>query len=1138
MSNNDYYAKSLCYQEYLGDLGTDINSGNFFKPEHIQKIYAKSLNNNFIWIFIFEKWIETANTCITFNVATNGKFTDTKHNGTFQNFNLNPYDKSKDRVFPLIDFSNIITFFNQGETNESFKNLVDKGQIKKFLDKIGKNGNQFYIDTEYARIKDSLGGTFFSILAAFDFIPDEYFMKEKFNNNGTRIDINYDLLKTNGFEKTLKDIKDWKTLKDPENTESYEIYMEEQRQRLESLGSKIFLIFQSLLDMYCSVYNEYYQQITKSPKDPPSIDMSAFNLSKQDETSLPLEEYILRSRPKIAPSFKKSYVVRENNLKPFLNIRLEYQVGSTSKDFVNVNYFDIPYNNIISMEHNVKDFSMTINLIDTEGNLSELLIQKMYAISQKKNNALVEKNINSMGEYRFFVEYGWSGPSSSYADELMEEQVYVKSINRGYIKSISSQYSFKGNEYTLTIIPNDLNSYNTGLNDTSTFYFKPIGEEKVVIPMGLLGLYFLLKNPISGLYDIIENMTTWESKHCDVTSSFLQKMFCFLDVVKLEARSGQVYISYKPKSGNDIQISKDNSFNEDEKIIMNILISDGKTIKDKRYKSIGTSDVELKGLTLNEIGLDMLKDKFDSASVNLNAWLAGAYIIWKLSIDGDLIVCDTTGLFNFITFDSTKRSFQLENGNLHEGYQNVIKQFNPYCTRNGPYGPNTVTGEKSFYEYILNGEKNSKFNLYGLSELFNLTPNDDNVPYDEEKARDLTFLVSQFNAIFSEIKKIGMDRDDVSGNPNVFHASNGIRMNYDLFKKNKDDIEDLFFEYKKKIYSDRSNIYVSTKPKNIEKDNRHETKFGEFKKHVKEVFKSKEDELNTKYNEKVNKHNKNVNKFNETHGSSNDRNTNSHRKKLNESRENLIDERKKLDKQIELNKNSDIRIIYLSYMTDPNMVAFLNCNLSKKISLLGKQLVQSYSFTPRISPKTRSANKQFFSQGNKQIMHEGTGDIIEFSIDPLDVGSFNSVMLANKNKNNVGGFNGLNSNSFAGGIYQNATNYYRTYRSIEGDENPYKIAEDMARLDRNYQTQTVLKGSITIPGEPYWSNVNLLMAKCIYIHVYYSNGMRSSHSGLYYVSGVVQSISDGKFTTKLEIVRAPTFLSSVEKKVNKNTNLG
>jgi hypothetical protein len=235
--------------------------------------------------------------------------------------------------------------------------------------------------------------------------------------------------------------------------------------------------------------------------------------------------------------------------------------------------------------------------------------------------------------------------------------------------------------------------------------------------------------------------------------------------------------------------------------------------------------------------------------------------------------------------------------------------------------------------------------------------------------------------------------------------------------------------------------------------------------------------------------------------------------------------------------SENIHILYLSYKTNPNKVAFLNCSLPRKINLLGQQMVQSYSFTPRISRKTRSANKQFFGQGNNSISREGTGDIIEFSLDPIDIGNFNSLMLSNKNKNNIG-FNGISSNSYVGNIYMNAAKYYRTYRDIDGNINKNSIMRDIANLDLNYQSQTNLKGSITIIGEPYWSNINLIFSKCIYIHVYYANGEKSSHSGLYYVSNAIQNISDGKFTTKLEIIRAPTFLSSLEKLSNKNTYLG
>jgi hypothetical protein len=164
------------------------------------------------------------------------------------------------------------------------------------------------------------------------------------------------------------------------------------------------------------------------------------------------------------------------------------------------------------------------------------------------------------------------------------------------------------------------------------------------------------------------------------------------------------------------------------------------------------------------------------------------------------------------------------------------------------------------------------------------------------------------------------------------------------------------------------------------------------------------------------------------------------------------------EKKIKKIKETKINIMYLSYKTNPNKIAFLNCSLPRKINLLGKQMVQSYSFSPRMNA-SRSKNKQFFNQGNSLISNEGSGDIIEFSIDPVDIGNFNSLMLSNKNKNNVG-YNNLASNKFVGNIYDNAAKYYRSYRDIDGNTSVTGLAMDIARLDLNYQSQTNLKGSI------------------------------------------------------------------------------
>ena len=86
----------------------------------------------------------------------------------------------------------------------------------------------------------------------------------------------------------------------------------------------------------------------------------------------------------------------------------------------------------------------------------------------------------------------------------------------------------------------------------------------------------------------------------------------------------------------------------------------------------------------------------------------------------------------------------------------------------------------------------------------------------------------------------------------------------------------------------------------------------------------------------------------------------------------------------------------------------------------------------------------------------------------------------------------------------------------------------MAILDLNYQNQMNLTGSITILGEPFWSQNHSLMKNCyIYLNIYYNSGNRSSHSGVYHVQNVVQNINTGIFRTKIEILRVPTFLNDL-----------
>ena len=228
------------------------------------------------------------------------------------------------------------------------------------------------------------------------------------------------------------------------------------------------------------------------------------------------------------------------------------------------------------------------------------------------------------------------------------------------------------------------------------------------------------------------------------------------------------------------------------------------------------------------------------------------------------------------------------------------------------------------------------------------------------------------------------------------------------------------------------------------------------------------------------------------------------------------------------NIETEVNVLFLSFALN-HIKIFKSDSVSveNKVKFLSDNIVQSYSLTPRIYPKTRNSNKQFFSQGNDKLLSEGTGDIIEFQINEFNIQKFNSLMVSRNNQKKMA-FNNLSSSSYSN-IYQNAAKYYNTYIDIDGQTDKQKIVENMANLDLDYQNQTAgLSGSITIPGEPFWSEHTFLSNYYIYLNIYYNSGNRSSHSGVYSVKNVMQNIDNGSFKTKIEIIRIPTFLNDLD----------
>jgi len=1140
-----------------------------------EKINAKCLNKNFMYIKFFEEWV-TKPTCVmknNFTIKDSFKsILDSATKESFQTFNLYPFVKNADKekadkrsLFPVIDISSYIKCINIGKESDVLKKIMSKslGSLK---DEKGKTKTKdknpidlriifdSYLNETWDKKSQATAGGFIEILDAIGEIPDAY-LGDKPPENGVKFGTVVPQENNNNI--ILNNIKTINA-----QCAKFDSLTEVQMLDLEFLiddtAERIVKIMQTILEMYVTIYNLAIENTNSSAAELLTFSTQDI-ISKASSGSIPIEKSLALAKPVIKPSFKKSYIMRENNLTPFISIKMYYYAQDGR--VITINNFNIPYNSILSLEHNIKEHSITINLIDMEGMIGELLIQKLYAVSQKRTNLRKIDSGDALSKfggklpkperpYLFVIEYGWAGPETEDEDELLEEDVFVKTSTRGYIKSISSQYSFKGNEYTLTILPNDQESINKFMNNSDLMYFNAQHNELSIVT-GVMTLFFIIYTLKEGttksgsLEVLLKNKF---KKEIDKGYSLLECLFLMIEDVQLIKKDQEYYFHYKGADlcddTTELSVKKGDSMsNEINEIIKSMCPSDKNdtwNVKDITYNTAENS-------------LERLKKAVSAGTFSLNAWLVAVYLIWKLkryyknNPSHQFLLHDTTGLFDI--FDDNRIIVKDDQIIGQFKLDKVIKIFNPFCQDN----------EKTFdLMKVLgtceNAIKKSKdnFNQYPLENIIEIEPDEDT---DETKPKQLTFFTNQISSLFASIKNIGMRKSkEDAAKHNIYLTSNAISADYTTLSLEDNNHDLVMQEYKRRIYADKHNIFSEkgSKERHINSYNNFKSRFetiisdAESKASAKKKLIEKEkNTLETEKKKKKKEEELKIAKENKAKGKETQAATKERKDKIGkewaEAQLKIDSEYAKKEKEFENEVNKQtikfLNILYLSYRMDPNKTAFLNCPLDLKISMLGKQLTQSYSFTPRIFPKTRNSNKQFFGQGNSSILKEGSGDIIEFSIDPIDIGNFNSLMLSNKNKNNVG-FNNLSSNSNISNIYQNAANYYRTYRDMDGNVGPKGIAQDMARLDLNYQSQTNIKGSITIIGEPYWSNINLMMAKCIYVHVYYANGQRSSHSGLYYVNNATQNIADGKFTTKLEIIRAPTFLSSLEKLANKNKYLG
>jgi hypothetical protein len=127
--------------------------------------------------------------------------------------------------------------------------------------------------------------------------------------------------------------------------------------------------------------------------------------------------------------------------------------------------------------------------------------------SKKINNIDIEASL----PYVLEVEYGWAGPVTEDDDEMLDEKIYTKKNYRGYIKSISSQFTPKGSEYTLEIMPIE---YENNLSHNAYYDFFYFRHDNIIASScafisGLFILYFVLKyrsNTIMNIDSLFSNI--------------------------------------------------------------------------------------------------------------------------------------------------------------------------------------------------------------------------------------------------------------------------------------------------------------------------------------------------------------------------------------------------------------------------------------------------------------------------------------------------------------------------------------------------------------------------------------------------------------------------------------------------------
>jgi soluble cytochrome b562 len=1102
MSDLSKHIDSINYQAFL-DEDPNKKITIYDVKENIIDINNSTPNKDFIFLLMFETWISLQTISVyKENGAAIPKFIKETSIFNFKEFNLYPFSGNLS-LLPIINITLIIDIFiklnvntdaNFNRVKTIYENIENKLLINntKKGPRVKKINN--YINANFKTIKKADSGLYRDLIILFDKDVEKYFITpaeyKKLSTTDKAFFFGKNLI--DDFLKKIEKIKnvDFTKLKTITECVSYQT-------KITEYANKVKQFFQIIFKMIIELNNLLDKENTQEF-------IGGVNL-ENNIPSITVDQLIENS--KTTSAFKKAYVVRENNLVAYITIKILYYINNAN--YIEINNFDIPYNNILNLEHNIYDQKITISLIDTEGDLSELLIYKMYQITTQVNES---KKINDISveaslPYVLEVEYGWAGPQTEDDDEMLDEKIFTKKNYRGYIKSISSQFTPKGSEYTLEIMPIEYEN-NLSHNAYYDFFYHrsdtPISSCSFI--SGLFILYFVLKYSSEDMRENIGNLfrkidygldflnygNTWEIVYNESPRFGVKKKENDKILAKIDLNVGSEELKAKKK--DDVTLIK--ALLKDLQVTQSFFYSGRTQINYSRISSRYIADGAGAVSDINIKKLNNILTSLDS-HYKLNAWLVGVYFLWKISnffryMDKVYLFHDTTGVFNNIIY---KYNDTPVISNFY--FYDKINSLNVFCFKNADEISVSDANITVFYEKVkqtIFDEKINILNQYYLQDIF-LKNETDNAE------KQLNVFTQKIQNIFSAIKHIGFNME--FNKDNMYQFSNGIKTDFMSYKDlNKNYINTLEREYKRKIYGMKNYIYTAEIINEKNEDKRDEKSFQNFKDNFKkEIF--------------------NINKIDTLQQEDNAADVFSN-----------IEESKNENKKV----IDIINILFLSYKIDKNKI--INNNemlLEQKVSILSKNIMQSYSLMPSIKPKTRNSNKQFFGQGNDNLFKEGTGDIIEFSLQEFDISKILSLNIQAQNSENFA-LNDFYNQVTLSGMYENAAKYYNTYIDIYGKPDKQKILRNMAQLKDNYNKQINVKGNITILGEPYWSNIDYINRSIfIYLNIYYNSGAISDHTGLYTIENIIQNIENNKFVTRMDILRIPTFLNDLNEVLTTKT---